>query len=977
MKKMKYKKIFGMFLVISVIAIAGLVFLGISLSKEKVDTTVKEIAEGTVTTVDCPASVLGDNQRIIDKYDIQDELDDDAGTLTISVDPQDPDKDIKEILQKAVFNIVSLNGKAPASAMAVSYGSPIVINMSSISGYKLDDSDDLEIKFKANDIIIPCNDPVCNVDHTCKGTAKFYIDIDNAYGSPDEIRASDGDGQITIQEERPEASEAESESDVLIAGVNCSNINPDDDFQVSYCSLRSSVPERVKDWGLDNITDRNTIDDNGNYIGATLQLKCSVSKINDKNTSSGDEYYSNIKKYKATRILNKPIENKEYVYNFAPGNQHKDATKFGCRIKCTEEVAVKYGPPVAIKAGACFEYQVEATSTVNCKTVELPKPPYTPAQNSCTPRPRCVHHRKNGADVTKNRAGPDDDFDACINSCDGGKYTLKCSEKCYKMVYSNTNQNMLNSFDYDTSQKMRRDYNVTDATQAQLDRCIDISKHYKFNVNRYGYGSLGVGHNHYGCYYWGTDNKIHWDGESVYTPARFYSRHDVSWNYSNYGVNGDGYIRLIKSSGLCKAKCHYSKTSCTQILPNASDSAEEIVRKIKSNEYINPGLAKRDNEANKAIYEAAKAECKAKATCRVTTTKFTIQVNDRGNEVTAINNNMSGITPTPDTLTYDSTTGNNGGQDKSTKLGNSIFLKNYKGCYTNAANTNGKIAYYAKWGFLGACIDDKGAMSNNVKECENGADHYSDQYCTPMNIPKVNEDWWKWYYTKVFNRDTTGVDDQNAASSVESSIFQEKCNFNWKKNNLNGFEPTYNIKAATRNFGYFKWNIDVNCFYAYGTPCNKPECTTNTTPRVRTVDLRNLFPNPQGGQTNVEAIGRAPGFNWSRFATNIEKDANYKSNPSAYILGVQKRGYSIYSSDYLDYEVKLTPENIRTIKALTNDTGFNFGAYESTYTSETNSVINYKSSLLRDTLGGYVKYPSDDQLKCNNIGTNGGCENFN
>ena len=33
------------------------------------------------------------------------------------------------------------------------------------------------------------------------------------------------------------------------------------------------------------------------------------------------------------------------------------------------------------------------------------------------------------------QGGPNEDFEACINECDGGKYTPKCSNTCYEKIY--------------------------------------------------------------------------------------------------------------------------------------------------------------------------------------------------------------------------------------------------------------------------------------------------------------------------------------------------------------------------------------------------------------------------------------------------------------------------------------------------------------------------------------------------------------
>ena len=974
MKKKLHNKVWIVTFLTLVVAIFSLVYIGSSLSNGKIVTDVKQRSEDQKEkVVPCPDTVKADlSTSLPDKFGVDADIDDSSSsTLNVSVTPDSNDPHY-DILKGVTFKVVKING-VDANSGQISFGNPYSIQLSQLKDYRLNTSDDLTIKFKATDIKIPYTN-ANGESYVCEGTVDFSITVDNAFGSAEDVRdPGDGDDDVGLVKAYAEAdSNADPDAPVDETGVNCSN--PSTDFEKSYCSIRnSSFGDNVKVENKGNITDRSIINNSGNFVGSPMQLQCSTTKINDQNVNSPD-YYSNVTKMQATRIIDKPLENFAYVYHFAPGNVHKDTTKFTCKIKCTEKVEVQYGPPVATRAGLCLQYQVHAKSYVTCKTYQIPEEPII-KKGSCSPRPRCVHHKKKGKDVTKNRAGPNDEFDSCVEECDGGKYTLKCSEKCYKKVYANTNQDMLNYSDYVQSEKID--------LYSEINTCKSQTSEKPFTVNKYSYGGLGSsGHN--GCYYW-SGGEIKWSGTSIYTPARFYShsssdnggtKTDRNWNYSNYGVSGDGFIRLQKSDGLCSAKCHYSTKTCTQKFANANDSAATVVSKIKDNEYLNPVVAKKDNQANKAEYDRAVRECKAKAICNVRTATFTIVVNEKGTEVTDAQYNSSKM----DSLTYDSHTGNNNGQDKNTKLSKSIFLRNFGGCYTNGSSN--KISYDTTWGFKGACINTKGGLKNHVDECPGGS-FYDKQYCLPLTTSKVNDRWWRWYYTKLFANGTnsSNVTDENATNSTQSSAFINECPSSWKETNISGFTPTYNIKASTRGFGYFGWKIDVNCFYAYGSIPPEDKCTGDGgggTPnyRIRTVDLKNLFPEPKGGVTNTSAAGRAPGFNWTKFSTNILKDSKYKSNPVEYYQWIQAKSYSIYDDQYLDYQVTLTPEKLREIKGLASDASFSYASFNSSLPTEKNSVYNYKSSFLRKTLNGFVTYPDDNKLKCNNIGVNEDCESF-
>ncbi len=116
-----------------------------------------------------------------------------------------------------------------------------------------------------------------------------------------------------------------------------------------------------------------------------------------------------------------------------------DSYNYGwtCEKICEETITVEYGPPVATKAGLCFEYKVKATSTVNCTSKTNATPPDT-NDYICNPTPSCI---TNGESFTS--AGPNDDFDNCVKACDNGKYTQECIDKCYSQEYSTVSNTKL------------------------------------------------------------------------------------------------------------------------------------------------------------------------------------------------------------------------------------------------------------------------------------------------------------------------------------------------------------------------------------------------------------------------------------------------------------------------------------------------------------------------------------------------------
>lgn len=74
----------------------------------------------------------------------------------------------------------------------------------------------------------------------------------------------------------------------------------------------------------------------------------------------------------------------------------------------------------------------------------------------------------------------------------------------------------------------------------------------------------------------------------------------------------------------------------------------------------------------------------------------------------------------------------------------------------------------------------------------------------PLDAESVNAKWWEWY--KLGNNCYTDE--------------QIKDELKGKTGTSNG----YNIVARTRNFGKFKWNFDIKCFYALRNEiCNVKE----------------------------------------------------------------------------------------------------------------------------------------------------------
>ena len=221
--------------------------------------------------------------------------------------------------------------------------------------------------------------------------------------------------------------------------VDCDNKTYTDtnSFEYKFCESRKNAINAYNNGSVKYVFDGNAKWPNATKItksdqkgkkntDGTIKLKCDYkttvdNKVKDKDDPNYD-YYTNKEYIMGENTITKNIS---YTYHTEKKTQTIDTT---CDIKCEEVVVVEYGPPIASKAGFCFQYQVKVTSRINCKVEKEPEPPK--AATVCTPKPQCEHSWGVVA-----RGGPSDEFDNCVEACDGGKYTDKCTNKCYKEVY--------------------------------------------------------------------------------------------------------------------------------------------------------------------------------------------------------------------------------------------------------------------------------------------------------------------------------------------------------------------------------------------------------------------------------------------------------------------------------------------------------------------------------------------------------------
>ena len=623
---------------------------------------------------------------------------------------------------------------------------------------------------------------------------------------------------------------------------------------------------------------------------------------------------ANIQNYYA---YNEVVGTATYTWNYTEGNTLKKSEKTQkinvCTRKCEEAVEVKYGPPVASKAGLCFEYQVQVTSRVRCTSTVIAKPPTEP--KVCQPIPIC-----NSIPGHIHQAGPVDDYESCVSSCDGGKYTKKCSDKCFDKVYGDSSDLQVTALDYAT---------------ASVEKVVN--RPFSFE----------------GKYQW-KNGKIVWSRNNTY--AIYYKLFEY-----NRTQNDHGYGKYLPVNGF--KKNHYGGDSfCTDPCRFTSCS---------QNKYLNQDEAKADYKANVKLYNEAIAKCKASASCTTKQATFTINVSykDGSGTVKTINYPYES---NPQQLKSDS---NKESATCGTYDSDKNIILNYGGCYKKCGDGT---EYHSRWSFPGVWVNNKTGELAFKKPSGEAWKEQDDKFCLPLDAKNVNQKWWNYYYGLYDSKNTTSADssEYKANCSNPGTIGSSDSSYieKWSINN----EQRWNINAETKKFGYFGWNFDMQCFYAINTKSastsgndsnsstdNKcvPPSDGKENYRIRTVDLQNLFPASDGSSlSDPTKTGRAPGFNWSTYANN-DKNSNYISKPALYTQAVQALGYDVYSNNYLDYEFDISREVLAGLKSNSrNYTDFR-GSMK-----DYNGVYSYRSNLIRNgALSNNSKVPNENTIGCNNI----------
>lgn len=743
------------------------------------------------------------------------------------------------------------------------------------------------------------------------------------------------------------------------------------------------------------------------------------------NTNGYYTLNNNVKKF--YHIENKPSIYAKYLDKYE-GLDSENKTKV-CDVKCIEEVEASYGPPVAVKGGICFEYEITVKSKSKCsatynKNVVVPK---KTEYKLCNPVPVC----NQASALYRNQAGPNEEFDQCIMELDGGKYKQSSINKCYNKVYKKKKnikkQNSNLGLEYGIVQKVadsnmpnycnnKNNFGGLSATAVAQSVYTMYTKggyqggYYVENNNKVEWKSCnsnqaeckkrkikfidGCYWNDYSRYY--TASSLQYTTRTVMDDVYFYQANNAYrwWDYrSTYYKPKDGFKTAYygSNSNPCNDKCVYSLSTCS-----------------KTDKY-NPSDTKTSGNYEKdlEIYESAIDKCNQQIACDTTKeTKYKMSVNHSIGDIKVCE---VGTSDTDKNCKVWNSTNKKG--DKVTEITeDKMPLKEATGtCYGDEAKPD-SYQYVNVISFPGSWIRNKDGSVRydfNDKLNKNAYTEHKNQYCVSPSAGNVNEKWWKWDQNGrladnlKFIRNDSG---QNMYQQTKDSLGEDywKLTDDGGKNKTNG---KYNIYGIIEDFGFFNWKMDFSCFYAVDN--NNSTTTTKPTPTntnglknsdTRTISLDDPFPaaNKSSSKSSDEVVakkmnnttteetanklvdssaGRTPGYNWSCEASNLEiKD--YAIAPTALTLKIKEENSKIYdnNSGELDYKIEITSSQIKEIRKYNES--HNYFDYKDNY-SEQNGIRFYNSSFLSNKQ--YVTILDDIKPKklCNNLKSNGTlCDNL-
>lgn len=637
---------------------------------------------------------------------------------------------------------------------------------------------------------------------------------------------------------------------------------------------------------------------------------------------------------------------------------------------CTETISIEYDDPKAVNAGQGFGYQAKVNVVRTCTPYKIAEPKFLP---SCRYSVECWggpanHNGEAGA-------GPNEDFDSCINTCDGGKYSQNCINSCYQNVYGMSNKLSSSRFSNISFLSSTKQYNLTKVASKGDDRLLGSTTYTKLPVS----SKCVISGNNIdnGC-------GIQCDGSS--------------WCKTEHGV-GLTYLNGCNSNGQTAA------TLCYEVYTNYPCSGSEAgIEKYK-----------REIEASEAEYNKVVHAIQNFSSEAIKNEKYQISIDEEYDK------QKNGSYKNKTTV-FNNSSGNNTITTSDTALTGDVNLVSTAQGSTNIAAISGTdfaldqtyidqhiskpinqyqisreltldigAAYVSKINGNEVKYNDKNTLTNSTLDNDPLYYNYENKYFTNYNTRFVNN-YKNWPY-------------YNNAASYSTSGYTK--NIHVRLNNI----------GSWNQWGSNQKNVDVECFYgtASSTVCLEEDpncgdpggcdpndiCTGGFTYIYRVIDLTDMFPNTRNPRWNwTGTINQSS--NTTTGAAILPSKSIYGDavDPSGVISHVEGKGESIYNvtsdASEVDYEFVLTKENIRNIRSYNkkvrdyNNDGannyldFNMSCYKNSRGQEVctsrfldningNSGSESSTNFITYSVGGFSIEARKSLAGCNNAINGNSC----
>ncbi len=560
---------------------------------------------------------------------------------------------------------------------------------------------------------------------------------------------------------------------------------------------------------------------------------------------------------------------------------------------CTETLSLSYDDPKPVNAGGGFSYTSIITIVRECTPYKIAEPVYYP---KCLYTAECWggpanHNGEPGA-------GPTEEFDECINRCDGGKYTQDCINSCYQKVYGSNKSARLSS---------NNDLIVSFLNTTKRNNIVRLASGLE------GYVPKGIAQDY------GTEHpRLPQSSACVIssntaTGCGISCQPELNRCTTEHGV-GIGYFSACNANGSSSATMCYevfTNYPCTEGDPakeykvqviQASNEFDQVVAGIQS--FSNDQI--KDEKYSLGVDEKYTLK-KNGGYLNNKTTYFTNDSNPNKIDSTAEEKILE--TKDPQTVRIAEIISEAG---MSAEFINRYVNKTYATYVVERKITlNLGQAYVPKT--TGGTVlynqtnDKSDTRLDNNKLYYNG----SYKYYTHLDTQPINNyNKWPYLYTYAHYTNPNGV----------SSGYTN--NIHLKLNNIGSWNQWGNVDS--------RQNVNVDCFYGVVNKYNACEdgsepicdansiCTCGIQYVYRTIDLTDVFPND-----------RDPRWNWTGKILSSDKATGaaltlnqsglgYKVDPEATTSHIESKGESIYDvkadSGEVDYEFVLTKANLNNIR---------------------------------------------------------------